>query len=328
MKRLLLLYIPVCLILSGCRTDREKKISIDLEFESLEDSLPKITTKTQLVTFLTRHSTLRDHFFKRSEYPNDSVYINDLFARFTNPHLDTLLDETHHVFGDLTGLKEEFRLAFTNMTYYYPDFKPPKIQTMVGGFETDLWVSDTLVIVGLDYFLGPGAKYRPPNMYEYMLRRFRKDFIVPSYLLLNGIDSHFNKTTLTDKTVLGDMIAYGKAYYFAKQMLPTVADSIFIGYTGEEMALAEQNEDIIYARLIDNEVIYSTSHEIKQRYLEERPFTPEVGEKCPGRIATWVGWQIVKAYADNHPDKSLLEIMRMEDPEKLFKDSRYRPEKK
>ncbi|NJN42061.1 MAG: hypothetical protein HC811_07420 [Flammeovirgaceae bacterium] len=59
------------------------------------------------------------------------------------------------------------------MKYYYPDFKPPVIKTMLTGLETDLYVSDSLIVIGLDYYLGKGAKYRP-NMYEYMLRRYEK----------------------------------------------------------------------------------------------------------------------------------------------------------
>jgi hypothetical protein len=334
--RSLTVFLCVWAGLSGCKKDSEEKcafvpdtksIPIDLKFESLEDSLPSITNKAQLVAFLTHHPHLRDHFFGRSRYPNDSIFINELYHRFTNLAMDTLLREVHNVFGNGSGLKEQFRSAFANVKYYYPQFKPPKIQTIISGMETDLLVSDTLVVVGLDYFLGPGSRYRP-NMYEYMLRRYTGDFIVPSVLLLYGIDAGFNKTVLTDKTVLADMIAYGKAYYFAKRMLPCVPDSVFIGFTSEEINLARENEDLIYIRLIENEVMYSTSHQIKQRYLAERPKTLEIGEKCPGRIGQWVGWQIVEAYTDRNPGKMVPQIMGTLQAASIFKDSKYRPGKK
>ncbi len=336
MKRLSIVFVLFLMCLFGCKNDQDdrcvfapdtKNIIVDLQIESLEDSVATITTKKQLVNFLTHHPVLRDQFFGRASYQGDSSFVNELFGRFTNPHIDTLLMETHRVFGNLSDLKTEFSKAFANIKYYYPDFKTPKIQTVLSGMETDLLVSDTLIVIGLDYYLGPGAKYRPKT-YEYMLRRYKKDFIVPSVLLLYGIDPGFNKTELTDKTVLADMIAFGKAYYFARHMLPCVADSVFIGYTGEEIYGARQNESLIYIRLIENEVLYSTSHQIKQHYLEERPKTLEVGEKCPGRIATWVGWQIVNSYAEHHPDKSLPQIMNQSQANTFFKESKYRPEKK
>jgi hypothetical protein len=198
-------------LLGSCKQNTEEKcafvpdtkaITVNLQFESLEDSIPNITSKQQLVDFFSRHTTLRDFVFARESYPNDSVFINELYARFSNPHLDTLLLETKRVFGDLNELQSEFNQAFVNLKYYYPDFQPPKIQTIITGLETDLFVTDTLIVVGLDYYLGKGAKYRP-NMYEYMLQRYEKSFIVPSVMLLYGIDPRLNETDLQDKTVIG-----------------------------------------------------------------------------------------------------------------------------
>lgn len=331
--RILVFFLLFNLVLAGCNTDDEEKcafipqtndLAIELEFEQLEDSLPAITSKQQLIDFFSRHTTLRDFVFSRSAYPSDSVFINELYARFSNPHLDTLLFETKRVFGDGAYLKEEFRNAFVTMRYYYPDFQIPKIQTVITGLESDLFVSDSLIIVGLDYYLGTGARYRP-NMYEYMLRRYQKNFIVPSVMLLYGIDTRYNKTDLSDRTVLADMISYGKAYYFAKHMMPCVADSVFIGYSSEEIAGARANQDLIWKRMVEDEAFFSTSAQVKQRYIAERPKTYEVGDQAPGRIGTWVGWQIVKSYATRKPDLTVPQLMLEKDARLIFNESRYRP---
>ncbi len=300
-------------------------IGITLNFQSLEDSLPSITSKGELVSFLTRYPEIRDHFFQRPQYPSDSAFINELYRRFTNPHLDTLLQETHRVFGNGSELKKEFEGAFAKLKYYYPSFQPPKIQTVITGLEADLLVTDSLIIVGLDYFLGAGAKYRP-NMYEYMLRRYDKSFIIPSVMLLTGIDSRFNKINPEDKTVLAEMVAYGKAYYFTKQILPCTADSILIGYTSKELEGSRSFENLIWSRFVEDEVLFSTSHMVKQKYITERPKTLEVGEQCPGRIGTWVGWQIVRKYMQTHPDVSLPQLMDRSDAGNLFRESGYKPQ--
>ncbi len=334
MKILLVFILLTICLLTSCIEDKEEKCAyipetseatINLQLESLEDSLPAITTKEQLVDFFDHHPTLRDHFFNRTAYPDDSVFINELYHRFTNPHIDTLLMETKKVFGDLSELKSEFRQAFANVQYYYPNFNPPKIITVLTGLEGDLYVSDSLIIVGLDYFLGPQAKYKP-NMYEYMLRRYQKNFIVPSVMLLYGIEDRFNKTSVQDKTVLADMIAYGKAYYFAKRMMPCIPDSVFIAYTDEEISGSRKNEGLIWYRFVEDQVLYQTSHQMKQKYIDERPKTIEVGEKCPGRIGTWVGWQIVNAFMERNPDTTLPELMTLPNADQLFKDSKYKPD--
>lgn len=331
--RILIILLAIGIIVSSCNVGESEKcayipdvssIQLDLSIEQFEDSVTQISSKNELVAFFSRHPEMRDQFFNRTAYPDDSVFINELYNRFTNPYFDSLLIDTKEVFGDLSELKDEFKKAFANIKYYYPNFVPPRIQTVITGLESDIYVTDSLVLIGLDYYLGPGARYKP-NMYDYMARRYQKNFIVPSVLLLYGIDSKFNKTNLEDRTVLAEMITYGKTYYFAKQMLPCVPDSVFIGYTQEEINGARSNSDLIWKRLVEDEVIYATSHLVKQKYVAERPKTLEVGEKCPGRIATWVGWEVVKKYMDSHDNVSLPQLMENPDAGTVFRESKYRP---
>jgi hypothetical protein len=322
------------LLLSSCSKETEDKcafipetssIKVDFQFESLEDSLPAFTTKQELVDFLSRHKEVRELLFNRARYPNDSVFINDRFSRFSNPAMDTLLTDTHSVFGDGSALQDEFKRAFANLKYYYPEAVLPKVETIITGLESDIFLNDSLVIVSIDHFLGDHSKFKP-YMHEYMQRRYTKEFIVPSVMLLYGIDQMFNSVDPNDKTALAEMIAYGKAYYFAKQMEPCVPDSVFIGYTAEEISGSRKNESLIWSRFVEDQVLFSTSHQTKQKFIAERPKTLEVGEKCPGRIGQWVGWQIVKSYMKNHPDVTLPQLMKITDTSKLFKESGYRPQ--
>ena len=312
----------------GCAFVAETSgIQVDVTIESLSDSLVGVTSKAALVKILDNHKVLREIFFKRNQYPNDSAFINELYRRFTNIHLDTLAMEVKKVFGDEKKLKEEFAQAFKNLKYYYPEVKAPRIETVITGFETDMFVSDSLIIIGLDYFLGKGAKYRP-NMYDYMLRQYNPENIVPSTMMLYGIDGRINHMDADNKTALADMITYGKSFYFAKQMVPCTPDSVFIWYSPEEIKGAWKNQDLIWARFIEDKLLYSTSHILKQRYLGDRPKTTEVGVECPGRIGQWVGWQIVKSYMKAHPDQTLPDLMNTGNADRIFKESKYKPERK
>ncbi len=303
------------------------KVEIALQTDDLREAIHTIDSKQALVDFLGKHEIFRDQFLHRTEYPDDSTFINTLYQRFTNPYFDSLYFETQRVFGDLSVLREEFEQAFTNLHYYYPEYPQPKIQFVITGLDGDLYLSDSLIIVGVDHYLGAGAKYRP-RMYEYILRQYIPENIVPSVMLLYGIDTKVNATDINDKTVLADMIAYGKSYYFAKQMLPCKADSILMNYAAKEIAGARKNQDLIWFRLVEDEVLYSTANIMKQRFLGERPKTVEVGPECPGRIAQWVGWQIVNSYMKNHPEVTLQDLMKKQDADKLFKESKYKATKR
>jgi hypothetical protein len=335
MRTYLIVFVFFALIVScsnekegvGCVDSPNKPAPVAIELVQLQNKIPTIRSKQELVALLSHNTTLRDQFLRRSEYPNDSAFINTLYQRFTNPYFDSLLIETNRVFGDLSELKREFEEAFTNLHHYYPEIVIPKIQTVITGLDGDLYVSDTLIIVGLDYYLGIGAKYRP-NMYGYILRQYIPQNIVPSVMLLYGIDERINISDVGNKTVLAEMMAYGKSYYFAKHMLPCKADSVLMNYSTKEITDSYKNQDLIWYRFVEDKVLYATGSQVKQHFLGDRPKTIEVGPECPGRIGQWVGWQIINSYMKNHPEASLQELMQMSDANKLFKESKYKANRK
>lgn len=309
-----------------CSGVPELKSRIEVEMVPLEKEIANISSRQQLVDLFRKREVLRDIFFSRSAYPDDSAFINTLYRRFTNPAFDTLAEETAKVFGDGRELQKSFNDAFSYLRHYYPNAQIPKVITVISGMENDLFVSDSLVIVGLDFFLGPKAKYRP-NMYDYMLQRYQKDYIIPAVMLLYGISEKYNHVNPEDKTALADMVAYGKAYTFTRFMVPCIQDSTLFGYTAREAAGANANEDIIWEKLVGNRVLYETSHLIKQRYIGERPNTGEISADCPGRIGMWVGMRMTDKYLQE-TGKTIQELMAEPDAGRIFKESRYRPKRK
>lgn len=314
-------FLLVIAAFAGCNRNREQQVEVD--FESLENTVTNFKDKQALVDFFAAHPTMRDVFFTREAYPNDSVFIEALYQKFTHPSFDTLHMEANRVFGDGTALRGQFARAFTNIKSAYPNFVAPKIQTVISGFENDVVLTDSVIVIGLDFFLGAGAKYKP-NLYDYMLRRYNKDFVAPSVMLLLGISDKYNKVSEADNTALAEMVAYGKAYAFASYAMETTPDSVLIGYTAPEWDGVVFNEAKIWSKLVDNQVLYATGHMIKQKYIGERPTTAEISAQCPGRIGMWVGWQIVKKYQDE-TGKSLPELMGNPDAQAIFKEARYKP---
>src|SRR4051812_34030593 len=120
--RILVFVFFLASLLVSCKNETEDNcvvipntsdIKIDLKFESLEDSLPSVKNKKQLVIFFSHQTAIRDFLFNREAYPSDSAFINDRYARFTNPAIDTLLIETHRIFGNGLELKKSFEEALT-----------------------------------------------------------------------------------------------------------------------------------------------------------------------------------------------------------------------
>ena len=59
--------------------------------------------------------------------------------------------------------------------------------------------------------------------------------------------------------------------------------------------------------------------------MDERPKTLEIGDKCPGRIGEWLGWEIVKKYMEE-PSLDLTDLMEISDARQVFMQSNYKPQ--
>lgn len=321
--------ITLCLaiLLTSCQKEKcainpeIAKIPIDVEIIRLEEKMFQLESVDEAIAFLNKYPEFSENFLDRSQYPRDSILAGRMVALRNDPHIDTLYREARETFGDMEDIKAEFEMAFRHIAYYFPGFKTPKIYTTITGMGNDLFVSPQMIVIGLDFFLGEKAAYRPADFPDYILKRYRKEYIAPSAVLL--LSDQFNNTNHENKTMLADMVHYGKAYYFLKQMMPCTPDSLIIGYTGQELTDARENSGIIWANFIQNELLFETSHIMKNKFLGERPKTIEIGSRCPGRIGVWVGWEIVKKYMEK-TDDNLPNLMKNADSQQIFSMSKYR----
>jgi len=301
-------------------------IQMEVTIERLDQEIFKDKSAENLQKILARDASLANLYFIRKSYPHDSVLINKYLGVIKHPSMDTLYQQVQATFGDMNDLKADFKKAFQYIKYYYPEFKAPKIKTVISGFSgMDMLITDSVIVLSLDYFLGPKAAY-VPDLPSYILKRFQKQYMVPMVVLL--ISGKYNAVNMVDKSLLSEMIHYGKAYQFAKTMLPCVNDTLLTGYSKQETIDINFYEDIIWANFVQNKLLFKTDQFMISRFVGESPSTQEIGEKCPGRIGRWVGWKIVQNYADKNSKLTINELMKETDIQKIFEGSGYRPEKK
>ncbi|MBK1440145.1 hypothetical protein JHJ32_09125 [Parapedobacter sp. ISTM3] len=74
--------------------------------------------------------------------------------------------------------------------------------------------------------------------------------------------------------------------------MPDVADSLKIGYTGQQWAWANRFERDIWAWFLQENLLYEADYNRIQKYLGEAPFTPELGEQNESapKLGVFIGW--------------------------------------
>ncbi|MFY0591554.1 hypothetical protein [Roseivirga sp.] len=273
-----------------------------------------------LSNYLASKPVEKDYWHTLFGYRSDDQLYDDNLALLQNPFVDTLYQETIN-FIDMGVVGFQLDRAYARIKKYYPEFKLPKIKAVYSGFGSDIHFSDSLIVLGLDYYLGEEASYRP-QVYDYIRTRLTPDHLVPQLIQFTSL--RFNESKEGKRTVLEEMISYGKALEFASEMLPCVADSLVMGYTAQQFANATVSEGIIWAHFLEKRLLYSDNPSNLTKYVDERPFIPEIDKICPGRIGQWLGWQIVKAYREE-TGVDFVDLMAEKDAQKILTQSKYKP---
>lgn len=305
------------------KPEEAEEIQLNTSLVRIDKDLFAMTKKEDMEhIFLTYPAFFKQYLrgIANKPMPED---IERMYAYYTNPGLKGFAKEVETRWGDMTATQKELTSMFRYMKFYMDEFKEPKVYTIYSGLmEPDMSFSDSAIVVCLDWYMGPKASHQP-NLYEYMLSRYDKPYLLPMMAL--GISTKFNKNNPADETLLAEMIYYGKAHYFVERVMPDLPDSLNIGYSSKELKGVDENLPVIWGHFIDRKILFETSRKVVEQYTGEGPFVNEISNDCPGRIGRWLGWQIIRKYMNEHPEITLQELMDEKDAAKIFKLSGYKP---
>ncbi|TAE40709.1 MAG: gliding motility protein [Runella slithyformis] len=311
----------VCLFLNACNSQTDQT---PVAAKRLENELFAAKSPDDLAKLLVKYPFLRAYLGLPTDAP-DSLVTNQLYNNVSNAQLQKFKQEIQTEFSDLADIESQLGKAFGEIKAQYPAFKTPQVYTAITGFlGSDLYVTDSLIVVGLDYFGGPKATYRP-QLYDYQLRRYQKEYVVAAILFFMA-KTH-NKFDPADQTLLSEMIWYGKGYEFVKHAAPQIPDSLIIGYSEQQLADVYESQQDVWAYFLDRKLLFQTKEEEKQRFLAERPATVEISGFCPGGVGRWLGWRIVGRYLAENPNVQLNELMKNPNARQIFEGAKYKGQK-
>ncbi|MFI5130082.1 MAG: hypothetical protein ACHQFX_08835 [Chitinophagales bacterium] len=254
-----------------------------------------------------------------------------------------VFDSSQKLYKDFEPIEEQIEQGLKYVKYYFPSYKlPRRIITVLGPMNS---MQDFAVMGNGDYtpdFLGPDFTGISLQFYlgndfslyntEYFInnvapsfrsRRFAKNYIIGDVMKLITEDIFPDQSK--GKPLVEQMIEKGKQWWMLDKFLPEVADSVKTGYTKQELTWCSENEGLIWSYIVKNEDLYSINPVTIQTYIGEAPFTQGFSQELsPGNIGQWIGWQIVKKYADNNPGLKAEEVMKST-TKKILDEAKYKP---
>ncbi len=318
MKRLLSLF-TLLVVLSSC----DKKNKIEKEVEEIP-----VTINVERFDKIFYESPVENLQNVKQKYPYffpaqtpDSVWVN----KIKNPLNRELYSEVQKKYSNFEKVNSDLESLFQHIKFYFPDTKTPKVITLISemDYQNKAIYADSLVLISLDLYLGKNHKFY--EFPEYLKQNFEQNQIMPD------IVSSFSLRKIpfeNNRNLLSQMIYAGKQLYLKDLLLPGTSDAEKIGYTPKQISWCQENESYMWRYFIQEQLLYSTDLKLASRFINTAPFSKfylEIDNESPGRVGTWIGWQIVRSYMNNN-DLNLQQLLQM-DPIEIFQKSKYKPKK-
>jgi hypothetical protein len=275
---------------------------------------------------LDRYKPFLDEYGEKVIYigkPDSADFYQRLKAFFSEPALMELYRDEQTKLADINSVCEELAGGMKILLAEFPSLKQPKIYMHVSGLNQNVIVTDDILSLSADKYLGADYPFYQDYFYEYQRQLMSPDRIVPDYLL--GFMMANFPFEGNEKVLLDRMLYEGKLRYILSRLLPRRKTWEYVGYTQEQYSWCMDRQSKIWQILLENQHLFQPNYIVTSQYLKEAPYTPSLPTESPGRVGIWLGYRIIHSYMENHPQVSLQALVKMTDYRKLLKQSKYKP---
>ncbi|WP_223248787.1 gliding motility lipoprotein GldB [Leeuwenhoekiella nanhaiensis] len=235
-----------------------------------------------------------------------------------------LNSEVEKAFPDFEKETAALDDLFKHIKYYYPKTSLPEVVTVTSdvSFRRPVILTDSLLIIGLDNYLGPKHHFYT-GIQRYYAQNFRKEQID-----VDVADAFVNKWVKREgnRRFLDEMIYHGKRLFMMEQLLTLKDKNEIIDYTPEQYEWAMANETDIWTYFVENKLLFDTDSKLLSRFINPAPFSKfylEFDNDSPPRLGRYIGWQIVKAYMERN--NIPLQMLPAKSADEIFKEANYKP---
>ena len=320
MKNIVSLFVFFLLIFA-CNTEKNfeeeiAKIPMDIKVERFDklfsdmslDNLPKLK---------------QDYPFMFAKKYTDSFWIE----RAHDTMQIKLQEEVFEAYPEFEEEEKDSKSLFQHIKFYFPEFKAPRLITITSmiDYRSRVIVTDTITLISIDSYLGSNHEF-----YQGIQKYIREDF-EKEHIVIDLAAEYAKKYIFQgeNKTLLDEMIYFGKQLYFMDEVIPFKSEAERISYSQEQLEWANLNESYIWRYFVERELLFSTDSKLPGRFINPAPFTKfyleEIDSESPGRLGQYMGWQMVRAYMENN--EVTLKEMLIKSPEEIFNNSKFKPRK-
>jgi len=250
-------------------------------------------------------------------------FYSRLKTYFSDSTLMQIYKNEQEKFADLTDINKELSIGLSAFLQQFPQIKKLKVYMHVSGFGQNVVVTDDILSLSADKYLGPDYPLYQNYLYDYQRQLMSPDRIVPDYLL--GF-MMANLPFKGDEDVLLDRMLYeGKLRYMLSQLLTDRKEWEYVGYNKEQYDWCIQHESLIWKTILEKHHLFDADYMTTNLYLKEAPHTSPLPDESPGRVGVWLGYRIISSYMKHKSDISWQDLVENVDYKEILKQSKYKP---
>ena len=325
--------LSLILLLASCTQNPLKinvsNVSVDLKIKHLDVDLLKLKQdqmQAAIPALKSSYGEFFDIFTYRmiaiggTEQPN----FPELLYSFVSDSLIQKLELNVGQKIDTIQLRKELETAFKHYKYYFPEKEIPVVYTCISGFNQSVVISEKLIGVSLDKYMGVESPfYEQLGLPVYKRKNMHPAKMLPD-MMQAWSDAEWPKAE-KDNSLLSHMIQQGKVLYFMDAMLPDLNDTLKVGFTPKQIEFCRKTEAKMWTYLAEHKMLFTTDRMSIKRFIDDGPYTATFSEESPARTGVWLGWQIVRSYMKKHKELKLADLMNNTDYQLILNQSGYQP---
>lgn len=253
---------------------------------------------------------------------SDDTISQKLKTFYSDTTLLRLMADVETRFPNLDEIEKGLTKGFEKLKKEVPGIKIPLVYSQISAFNESVVLSDTLLGISLDKYMGEDYPLYRRFYYDYQCRSMRPDRIVPDcfvFYLMSKYAFPFQEGC----SLLDRMMHVGKINYAVQILLDYRSSGEIMGYTADEEKWCIENEKNIWEYMLKNNHLYVRDPMIVRKYMKPAPFTAFFGNDAPALLGTWMGTRIVSSYMKHHDDVSLSELLQNTDYRRMLEESKY-----
>lgn len=328
---------------SACTEEKPAKVEVpdtvpepELQIVRLDLIFQEFIRKGKNLQESEVRAKLRGHepFLREWLFSGDTTVSDTLFPALVkyfcqDPRSAQLVDSVVNHFPPEYDFKGILAPALRRFQYLFPEEKIPVIYFYVTGYQPNSglkdqsYLSEKYLGISLDYFMGEEFPFYPGDLPKFMRRRCRPEYL-PVAAMQHFAEYLHRVPDISESPMFLDyVISLGIRQNFLEAVLPEVSDSVRLSYTSAQMAFVREYEANIYKELIP--VLYSTDYMKFEKYLSDKPFTPNLSQESADRLAVFLGWKVVAEYLKKHPQILFPDLMKNYNHKRIFEEAKYKP---